>query len=203
MKSSSRPINPPDPLAPSPETGKKTTQAKAPNRANEPLSVIDLVLFGLLTAVLVAVQVGLAFLPNIELVTPLLILYTLFLGKKVFIPLYAFVLLEGIIWGFGMWWISYLYVWAVLVIIVLLLKKLDSALLFAVAAAIFGLLFGTMTSLPYLFIGGWPMFLSTVTAGLTFDFIHCAGNFAGTLLLYHPLKTLLIKLYKNPKQKQE
>ena len=47
---------------------------------------------GLLTAIVFAVQVALGFLPNIELVTLLFILYTLFLGKKYFLlylPLYS------------------------------------------------------------------------------------------------------------------
>ncbi|MDR1631053.1 MAG: hypothetical protein LBS36_12710 [Oscillospiraceae bacterium] len=198
MKSSCQPIEP---------ENSENRQTQAIDKADiKPTktrtAVLDIVLFGLFTAILFAVQVGLAFLPNIELVTPLLIVFTLVLGKKVFAPLYAFVVLEGIFYGFHIWWIAYLYVWAVLVMITLLLKKLDSAFLFAVTAAIFGLLFGTMTSLPYLFIGGWEMFVTTVVAGLSFDLVHCAGNFALTLILYRPLKLLLSKLYKTPQRGQ-
>ena len=53
---------------------------------------------GLLTAVLFVLQVALSYLPNIELVSLSVILYTLVLGKR-FIPiLMAFSLLEGLIY---------------------------------------------------------------------------------------------------------
>ena len=44
----------------------------------------EIVIYGILSAVLLAAQVSLGFLPNIELVTLLLIVYTLVLKKKVF-----------------------------------------------------------------------------------------------------------------------
>ena len=45
------------------------------------LSVKDLVLIALLSALLLVSQVGLAFLPNVEVVSLLIILYTLFFKK--------------------------------------------------------------------------------------------------------------------------
>ena len=63
----------------------------------------EIVTMGILSAILLAAQVSLGFLPNIELVTLLLIVYTLVLKKKVFFVIYVFVLLEGMIYGFGLW----------------------------------------------------------------------------------------------------
>ena len=83
----------------------------------------EIVTMGILSAILLAAQVSLGFLPNIELVTLLLIVYTLVLKKKVFFVIYVFVLLEGMIYGFGLWWINYLYVWSVQAVITLLFKK--------------------------------------------------------------------------------
>ena len=57
----------------------------------------EIVTMGILSAILLAAQVSLGFLPNIELVTLLLIVYTLVLKKKVFFVIYVFVLLEGMI----------------------------------------------------------------------------------------------------------
>lgn len=54
----------------------------------------EIVTMGILSAILLAAQVSLGFLPNIELVTLLLIVYTLVLKKKVFFVIYVFVLLE-------------------------------------------------------------------------------------------------------------
>ena len=63
----------------------------------------ELVTMGLLAAIVFVVQVALGFLPNIELVTLLFILYTLLLGKRVFLIIYVFVFLEGIfLWIWNM-----------------------------------------------------------------------------------------------------
>ena len=83
----------------------------------------EIVTMGILSAILLAAQVSLGFLPNIELVTLLLIVYTLVLKKKVFFVIYVFVLLEGMIYGLGLWWINYLYVWSVQAVITLLFRK--------------------------------------------------------------------------------
>ena len=62
----------------------------------------EIVTMGILSAVLLAAQVSLGFLPNIEIVTLLIIVYTLVIKKKVFFVIYVFVLLEGLIYGFGL-----------------------------------------------------------------------------------------------------
>lgn len=60
----------------------------------------EIVTMGILSAILLAAQVSLGFLPNIELVTLLLIVYTLVLKKKVFFVIYVFVLLDDLwIWS--------------------------------------------------------------------------------------------------------
>jgi energy-coupling factor transport system substrate-specific component len=96
------------------------------------LSVKELVLYAVLSAFLLAVQVGLAFLPNVELVSLLLIIYTRVLGKKALYPLYVFVLAEGLIYGFGIWWINYLYIWTILVLVTLIFKRMESVLFWTV-----------------------------------------------------------------------
>lgn len=73
----------------------------------------EIVIYGILSAVLLAAQVSLGFLPNIEIVTLLILVYTLVFRKKVFFIIYIFVFLEGLIYGFGLWWINYLYVWSI------------------------------------------------------------------------------------------
>ena len=93
-------------------------------------------------------------LPNVEIVSLLLLLYTLFLGRKVFYIVYAFVLLEGFLYGFGIWWFSYLYVWSIWVTVVYLLLQNTSALFWSILSGLFGLLFGGLCALPYLLIGG-------------------------------------------------
>ncbi|MFT3983497.1 MAG: hypothetical protein QM697_06300 [Lachnospiraceae bacterium] len=155
------------------------------------LSAGEIVLYGILAALLIAVQVGLAFLPNIELVSVLIIVYTLAIGKKVFYPLYTFVLVEGLLYGYGIWWINYLYVWAVLVIVVLFLKEQESPVVWMTVAGLFGLLFGALTAIPYFFIGGVQMAWAYFLNGIPFDLLHGAGNCVTTLILYKPLRNLM------------
>ena len=150
---------------------------------------------GALGAILVIGQVGMSFLPNIEPVSTLIILYTLTYKKQVFPIIYTFVLLEGIIFGFGIWWVSYLYIWSILALVVLALKKMDSAVLWAVVSGFFGLSFGALCALPYLVSGGLYAAFAYWSNGIVFDILHCAGNFVLTLVLYRPLLRLLKRLH--------
>ena len=71
----------------------------------------DLCLMAVLGVVMFVSQVALAFLPNIELVSLFVILFTLVFRKRVVGALGVFILLEGLVYGFGFWWLNYLYVW--------------------------------------------------------------------------------------------
>lgn len=149
--------------------------------------VIRTVTMGFLTAILFLGQLGMASLPNIEPVTTLLIIYTLVYEKKVFPIIYAFVVLEGLVFGFGIWWISYLYIWSILALIVLLFKKNNSVILWAVISGSFGLLFGALCAIPYLISGGPGAALAYWIAGIPYDILHCGGNFVLTLVLFRPV----------------
>lgn len=161
-------------------------------------SVKNIVLFALLAALLLIAQVALAPLPNIELVSLLIILYTVVLQKKTLYIIYVFVLLEGLIYGFGMWWFCYLYVWAVLWGITMLFRKEQNPLFFALISGLFGLFFGTLCSVPYFLTGGIEMGSAWIVSGLPFDIMHGIGNFAAALLLFRPLKNVLLKAYTLP-----
>lgn len=164
------------------------------NQISHSDKIHNLVTMAVLSAILLVGQLGMAFLPNIEPVSTLIILYTLTYKKQVFPIIYTFVLLEGIVFGFGIWWISYLYIWSILALIVLFLQKIDSALLWAVVSGAFGLSFGALCAVPYLISGGPYAAFSYWSAGIPYDVLHCAGNFVLTLVLYRPLLTLLKRL---------
>lgn len=159
-----------------------------------PGKAIRIATAGALSAVLLMGQLGMSFLPNIEPVTTLIILYTLTYRKQVFPVIYTFVLLEGVIFGFGIWWISYLYIWTILALIVLIFQKIDSAILWAVISGAFGLSFGALCAIPYLISGGPGAAFTYWANGIPYDILHCAGNFVLTLVLYRPLLHLLKRL---------
>ncbi|MBP3568707.1 MAG: hypothetical protein J6K04_06015 [Lachnospiraceae bacterium] len=160
------------------------------------LSVKELVLIALLSALLLVAQVGLAFLPNIEVVSLLVILYTLFFKKKTLYIIYIFALLEGLIYGFGIWWFMYLYVWTILWGIATLFKTEKSPVIWAFISGFFGLFFGTLCSVPYFITGGVTMGLSWIASGLMADVIHGIGNFIVTLVLLQPLHNIFQKVYQ-------
>lgn len=151
---------------------------------------------GIMTAVVFTGQIAMGFLPNIEIVTLLFILYTLFLGKKVFLIIYAFVLLEGIYYGFGLWWFNYLYVWTILAILVLIFRSQESVWFWSIFSGFFGLSYGALCSIIYLFIGGVNTAFAYWVSGLGFDVLHCIGNVAVCLVLYKPLRYVLDKCMK-------
>lgn len=158
------------------------------------LTLRELIELSLMAALMVGTQVAMAALPNINLVSVLIILTVIVYGAKAFYSVAVFVLLEGLIYGFGLWFINYLYVWNVLVVIALLLRKNENALIWAVVAGFFGLSFGLLCAIPYLFIGGPGMAVSYWVSGIPFDLTHCVSNFVLTLALLNPLRKLFIKL---------
>ena len=158
------------------------------------LKVRELVILGLMTAILFVAQVALSFLPNIELVSLLVIVYTLVFGPKVLYVIYAFAVLEGLLYGFSSWWITYLYIWTVLAGLTWCFRKMESTLGWAILSGAFGLAFGALCELSHFFFVGWQAMIASWVSGLMFDIAHCVGNFLAALALFNPLLYLLRKL---------
>ena len=53
-------------------------------------TIMEIVSMGMMTAILFAAQVLMGFLPNIEIVSLLIVLYAIVYGKKVFFIIYDF-----------------------------------------------------------------------------------------------------------------
>lgn len=156
----------------------------------------ELAVDGLLSAILLVSQVSLSWIANVELVSLLLILYALVFRKHVWLILYVFIVLEGLIYGFGLWWFSYLYVWIPLPAAAFLFWKdrPPKAIGIALLSGCFGLLFGLLCSVSYLITGGPGAAFAWWSAGIPFDIIHGAGNFVLSLVLFQPLYRLLTAL---------
>lgn len=150
-------------------------------------------LCALLAAIMTVCQLAMAALPNIEPVSLLVMVYTLAFGRDIFYVIFTFVFLEGLLHGFHLWWVSYLYIWPLWALAVLLIGRGQEKppLVWAAASGAFGLSFGALCSLPYLAGGPWAAF-SYWTAGIPFDLLHCAGNFFLALTLEQPLYRILI-----------
>ena len=164
------------------------------------LTIRDMTLIGLIVAILEVCKAALSFLPNIELVSFWIILFTVFFHKKIFFAIPAFVLIEGLIYGFGMWWFSYLYVWPLLALVSYLFRRQESVWFWSILSSVFGLFFGFMCAISYAAVGvvdgGLRSGLHTGfvwwVAGIKMDIIHAVGNFV--LMMYHPVSMTMKKL---------
>lgn len=172
----------------------RTEQSDPAVKSRRPLSIRELVLLAICTALVFGLQVAMASLPNIEPVTLLIILYTRMFRRKTLYIIYGFVLLEGLMYGFGIWWIMYLYVWTILWLVVMLLPADTHPVIMAVVSGIYGLAFGALCAIPYIFISGMATAVAWWIAGIPWDLVHCAANFAIALVLYAPLRRVTDRL---------
>lgn len=147
-----------------------------------------------------ALQVVMGPLPNIEPVSLLVILYAVTFGWKSLYIIYTFVVMEILYYGLNTWNMYYLYVWTVLAVVAVLMRKVDKPVVWAIVSGVYGLLFGALCGITDAFIGGVAYAVSKWTMGIGFDVIHCVGNFVIALVLFRPLHTLLGKLYGRMKR---
>ncbi|MBE6932611.1 MAG: hypothetical protein E7464_04420 [Ruminococcaceae bacterium] len=160
----------------------------------EHLRLRELLALSLMAALIFGSKVALSFLPNIHLGALLLIVATLRFGPKALYTAFVYVMLEGLVYGFGLWWISYLYIWPLLVLAVLPLRRTRSYFVLSVAGALHGLLFGALCAIPVGVLSGLKAGFAYWIAGIPFDLIHGAANFILCLVLLRPLDRLTQKV---------
>lgn len=176
---------------------KLSMKFKSKGKGTARLTVRELTILSLSTSLLFVLQAALGFLPNIEITSLLIIIFTLVCRFKTLYIIYTFALLEGLFYGFGTWWLMYLYIWTILFAVVYLLRKNESILLWAIISSLFGFSFGFLCAIPYLFIGGAGAMLTWWIAGIPYDIVHGIGNFFIALLLFKPLYFLIRRTYNN------
>lgn len=158
------------------------------------LSAREICTLALTGALMFATKLALAVLPNVHMNALFIILGGIFFGWRMLYAVAVYIMLEGLFFGFGLWWISYWYAWPLFLCAVMAMRGNRQTLIWAAAAGGFGLCFGLLCAIPYLFIGGAELALSSWVAGIPFDLAHCAGNFVITLALYKPLYALMEKI---------
>ena len=163
------------------------------------ISLRELIIFSLLSALLVIGKIVFEPIPNVHPLAALVVIYTIVYRKKALIPIYVYVLIQGLLLGFSMWWVPYLYVWTVLWGITMLLPKNlpvpVAAIAYPIVTALHGLLFGTLYAPVYSLLFGLDFngMIKWIIAGLPFDAMHALGNFAAGFLIL-PISKVLRKL---------
>jgi len=156
----------------------------------------------MLGALMFCSKIIMEILPNIHLLGMFTMVYTLVFRKKALIPIYIFVLLNGLYFGFSLWWIPYLYIWTILWGITMLLQKnipkKFAYFIYPGVCGLHGLFFGILYAPAQALLFGldFKQMIAWILAGSTWDMVHCIGNLcAGTLIvpLSEFLKNLLAK----------
>ena len=168
-------------------------------KSNAKISVRETAIFAMLGALMYCSKIIMDALPNIHLLGMFTMTYTLVFRKKALIPIYIFVMITGLFGGFAAWWLPYLYIWAVLWGVTMLLpknmpKKL-AAVVYPGVCCLHGLLYGTLYAPAQALLFGlnFRQMLAWIVAGLPFDLVHGLGNLIAGLLII-PLTNLLNRL---------
>ncbi|QVK17808.1 hypothetical protein KHQ81_13350 [Mycoplasmatota bacterium] len=158
-----------------------------------------LVILAMSSTLVFVFKIALFFIPNIELVTYLLIIFTLVYGlKDAIIIAFVYTILEIIVWGIS----EQFYIWVIIVLLTALLKKLfkENFILWAIYSGLLGLLFGLLCTIPIFLLTDYTFALTYYINGLRYDVPHLIGNYIFMLLFgeigYNKLKTLLNQYYK-------
>ncbi len=171
------------------------------DRSRQRRRIFEVCVFAMLASVMFCSKVIMEFLPNIHLLGMLTMVYTLVFRSRALIPIYLYVLLNGLYAGFNMWWMPYLYIWTILWGITMLLPKnmphKVGAVVYPLVCALHGLAFGVLYAPAQALMFGmnFAQMVAWIFAGVPWDVIHMAGNFVAGLLIL-PLYKVLSKLVK-------
>ena len=166
------------------------------------ITVREMTVFGMLGALMYASKMLMEVAPNIHLLGVFIIAFTVVYGKKALYPIYTFILITGIFSGFASWWIPYIYIWAVLWGVTMLLPKKMSKkvrpIVYMVVNACHGFLYGTLYAPAQAILFGLSFegMIAWIISGLPFDMIHGVSNFFCGILIM-PMIGILLRIEQN------
>ena len=146
------------------------------------LKTKDIAVFAVLAALMFASKKAMELVPNVHLLGMFIVSVTVVYRAYALIPIYVYVLLDGIFGGFSTWWVPYLYIWAVLWAFTMLIPNfLPQKVKFAMyigASALHGFLFGTLYAPFHALVFGLDFkgAVAWIITGLPFDAIHGVSN---------------------------
>ncbi len=160
------------------------------------LSAKETIMFGMLGALMYASKFIMEIFPNVHLLGTFVIALTIVYRRKALYPIYTYVFINGLVTGFSIWWIPYLYMWTLLWGATMLLPKnmpgKIKPIVYMTLCALHGFLFGTLYAPAQAFLYGLDFkgMIAWIIAGLWWDFVHGVSNFFCGILIC-PIITLL------------
>lgn len=165
------------------------------------LNIKEIAVFGMLGAMMFASKMLMEFLPNIHLLGVFTIATTVVYRQKALYPIYIYVLLNGLIAGFNVWWVPYLYIWTILWGATMLLPKSlpqkAKPFVYMGLCGLHGFLYGILYApAQALFFGlSFDATIAWIVAGFPFDAIHGVSNIICGVLIC-PIIAVLKKAEK-------
>ncbi len=153
-----------------------------------------LVFFGIIGALMYVLTLLMAALPNVHLLGAFIVSLTVVFRAKALFPIYVFVLLQGLFYGFATWWVPYLYIWAVLWLMTMPLPrnmpKWLAPVVYMVISGLHGLMYGVLYAPFQALVYGlnFEATLAWIAVGLPFDVTHCIGNVVSGVLIVPLIK---------------
>lgn len=165
------------------------------------LNIKEIAVFGMLGAMMFASKMLMEFLPNIHLLGVFTIATTVVYRQKALYPIYIYVLLNGLIAGFNVWWVPYLYIWTILwgatMLLPKSLPKKAKPFIYMGLCGLHGFLYGILYApAQALFFGlSFDAAIAWIVAGFPFDAIHGISNIICGVLIC-PIIAVLKKAEK-------
>ncbi len=147
---------------------------------------------GLLAALLVGGKYALSFIPNVEIVSPLIILTSAFFGLPVSLPaVIVFCLVDTVIYGFyPTVLVQYIFHFPLLAVMSFIVSKKDRGIFALVLTSfVFSIAFWLETPVINVLFK-FSLFLPTVVSGIPFFVAQCVSSIAFLLVLYKPVSAL-------------
>lgn len=153
------------------------------------LNIKEIAIFSMLGALMYGSKVLMDALPNIHLIGVFIISMTVVYRRKALYPIYIFVFLTGLLGGFNIWWVPYLYIWTVLWAMTMLLPKNMSKkvapFVYMAICGFHGFAYGILYAPAQALFYGYDFkgMLTWIAAGLPFDITHGISNLLCGLLI--------------------
>ncbi len=150
-----------------------------------------------MSGMLTVLKFALSFVPNVEVITLLILVFASALGLSYALPAtFVFCLVDMAIYGIGSWVVLYFVYWPLLAIVGALCLKNGNAIIATVIAVVGSILFGVLSAcadtlcavgfVPAEKLGEY--FVAYYLRGLYFDLVHTVSNTVVVLALFAPLK---------------
>lgn len=160
------------------------------------LTAKEIAIFGMLGALMYASKMVMEGFPNIHLIGVFIVATTVVYRKKALFPIYVFVFLTGLFFGFGTWWIPYLYIWTILWGMTMLIPKRIpekfKGIVYMIVCSLHGFLYGVFYAPAQALLFGLDFkgMIAWIVAGFPFDITHGISNFFCGILIVPIIKVL-------------